>query len=167
MRIFLLSIFIVTLLSGCVTAPYYGMPVIENPNGTKVCGVHGTELAAREGYIFNGFMSGTEEFEFAARRYPNVTGPNFSPEYNEKFNQTLSHTAYVCEDCNRAHDDLKSVPLSVKRSATKKAQRQRARELDEAAELSQKTGNTTDAKVRDGDGWTTHVRTETAANKAE
>lgn len=149
-----------TVFSGCVTAPYYGKPVIENPNGTKICGVHGTELAAREGYIFNGFMRGTEEFEFAARRYPNVIGPNFSPKYNEKFNQTLSHTVYVCEDCKRAHDDLKSVPISVKRSATKKAQREKNRELNEAAELAKKTGDPDNARVRDGDGWATQVRTE-------
>ena len=103
---------------------------MEESDGTKVCSVHGTELEAREGYIFNGFMRGNEEFEFAARRYPNVIGPNFSPEYSERFNQTLPHTKYVCKDCERAHEELKNVPIAVKRSAAKKAQRQRDRELD-------------------------------------
>ncbi|MEC5128558.1 hypothetical protein VSU19_17485 [Verrucomicrobiales bacterium BCK34] len=145
------------LLSSCLSAPYYGKPVKTSPSGKKTCGVHGTELTPHEGFIFNGFIRGTEEFEFAASRYPNVIGPNFSPTYNEEFSQTLSFAAYTCDDCITAHERLKNVPEPVKKIAQNSSQKKRDRQIEAAAKKAKRTGNPSNAKISEGNGSVSRV----------
>jgi hypothetical protein len=147
---------VVGWFTGCVAPPYYGRPVTKDSQGKLICGLHGTPVTARNGYSYNGFISGTEDFEFAARRFPNVMGVGFSDKF-DKPSFTRAGVRFICEECQKAHERLDKLPMWYKRLLGKPAEARRERQLLRAAKKAQRTGNPQDAKLPDGAGFVSRV----------
>ncbi|GAA5495150.1 hypothetical protein Rhal01_01322 [Rubritalea halochordaticola] len=118
MRLPLLSAPLLALAS-CVNAPHEGPEIIED-RGIKKCAVHDTALTAHKGYLFNGLMHGTPDYEFAASRYPHTLGPSFSETYQDTppFEYTIPFTNYTSSECEAAHKRLSKYPSWYKSFVT-------------------------------------------------
>jgi hypothetical protein len=148
---------VATLLSGCVTRPYYGRRVLEE-RGRLVCGLHRVAVEAHEGYHFNGLMHFVDEESrnFASERYPNVLPGTFSEEKSEDY--SLSFTAYTCAVCEAGRKKLERLPMWYKRIAGWPAKVRREIQIERAAAKAKRTGNPDDARVPAGDGYISRIR---------
>lgn len=107
------------VLVGCVAPTYEGDSITRDSQGNLVCGIHGTPVEEHTGYRFSGgLIHGTEEDEFAQRRYPNTLDVGFSPEYedDENWPYTWPGKAYTCEKCYEGHNQLRKLPMWYKRA---------------------------------------------------
>ena len=143
-------------LNACVAPPYYGRAVVKDRQGQLVCGLHGSPLKVKKVYFFNGFITGTPDYEFAARRYPNVRSVGFSEEL-DKGRSTVPGTEYICAECQKAHKRLERFPMWYKQLTGKSAERRREQQLQRAAEKAKRTGNPLDARLPDGDGFISRI----------
>ncbi|MGI9239632.1 MAG: hypothetical protein ACR2RV_02460 [Verrucomicrobiales bacterium] len=148
MKVIALSAPLVMGLAGCVGAPYAGQSVLVSGDAL-VCGVHRTVVESNEGYRFDGLISGTEDFEFAARRFPNTLGPNFGDEFHQDLGYTIPFTDYTCDGCYEGHARLEKIPMWYKRLVGGAAEARQDRQLRRAVAKAERSGNS--EGVRDSD----------------
>ena len=94
-------------LCSCSFPVYKGEDIVQNVDGDKVCGLHGTKLTKNEGYSYSsGLISPIPIDALAEERFPNTTHVGWQKEYDAEgdFQYTTPSVLYTCPDCLEARE---------------------------------------------------------------